>query len=83
MNMFILGASLVANGFSDLSYTAIPFADRERACTAIKEIRRGFEICRNEYPKECVRFFLRSLGLERKGYPTSHWARVNSVLNRP
>lgn len=82
MNTFILGASLVVNGFSDLSCTAIPFADGKRACIAIEEIHRGFEIFREEYPKECVRFFLRSLGLERKGYPTSHWARVNSVLNR-
>lgn len=82
MNLFCVGRSLVVNGYIDLFLTAIPFVDMERARVAIEEVRRGLGICRDEYPKECVRFALRSLGFEKRGYPTSNWAGENSILNR-
>lgn len=82
MKTLQVGRSLVINGCLDMFLVALPFMNMGGVCMAIEEIRRGLEICREEYPKEQAGSILRFLGLERKGYPTDHWAKANSILNR-
>lgn len=82
MNTLSVGHRLVINGCLDMFFVAIPFMNTGGMRMAIEEFCRGLTICREEYPREYARYLLRFLGLERKGYPTGHWAGANSILNR-